>query len=261
MRSLSMTDFLWGLENSGWLKHIKAFLDAGVFIARAVADEGTSVLDDCSDGWDRTAQACSVASILLDLFYRTIKGLMVLIERDWVSFGQKFSHRYAHLDGDLKDVFPVIDQFLECVWQLSEQFPSAFEFNERFLIAVHAHVHSCQYGTFLGNSQKERRDARLHERSHSAWPQLWEDRAEYANPLYKGELSQSGCPEAQHLPLLLQVSHCSTPLLLEQRHTGGRITSGCPRVDECFHAAENVGDRRPLQEKLHTHRSVLTSDA
>lgn len=29
-----MTDFLWGLENSGWLKHIKAVLDAGVFIAR-----------------------------------------------------------------------------------------------------------------------------------------------------------------------------------------------------------------------------------
>lgn len=29
-----MSDFLWGLENSGWLKHIKAILDAGVFILR-----------------------------------------------------------------------------------------------------------------------------------------------------------------------------------------------------------------------------------
>lgn len=34
MRSPSMSDFLWGLENSGWLKHIKAILDAGVFILR-----------------------------------------------------------------------------------------------------------------------------------------------------------------------------------------------------------------------------------
>lgn len=32
---------------------------------------------------------------------------------------------------------------------------------------------------------------RLHERSHSAWPQLWRDRAEYANPLFRAELSQS----------------------------------------------------------------------
>ncbi|XP_037620770.1 myotubularin-related protein 7-like isoform X1 [Sebastes umbrosus] len=191
MRTPSMTDFLYGLENSGWLKHIKAILDAGLFIARAVADEGISVLVHCSDGWDRTAQACSVASILLDPYYRTIKGLMVLIERDWVSFGHKFSHRYAHLEGDPKEVSPVIDQFLECVWQLSEQFPCAFEFNERFLIAIHTHIYSCQYGTFLGICQKERRDMRLRERSHSVWPQLWKDRAEYTNPLYKAEQSQS----------------------------------------------------------------------
>lgn len=70
------------------------------------------------------------------------------------------SCRYAHLDGDPKEVSPVIDQFLECVWQLSEQFPCAFEFNERFLVAIHTHVYSCQYGTFLGNCQKERRDMR-----------------------------------------------------------------------------------------------------
>lgn len=31
-----MSDFLWGLENSGWLKHIKAILDAGVFILRVI---------------------------------------------------------------------------------------------------------------------------------------------------------------------------------------------------------------------------------
>ncbi|XP_034080420.1 myotubularin-related protein 7b [Gymnodraco acuticeps] len=191
MRFPSMTDFLYGLENSGWLKHIKAILDAGLFIARAVADEGVSVLVHCSDGWDRTAQACSVASILLDPYYRTIRGLMVLIERDWVSFGHKFSHRYGHLDGDPKEVSPVIDQFVECVWQLSEQFPCAFEFNERFLVTIHTHIYSCQYGTFLGNCQKERRDMRLGERTHSVWPELWKERAQYTNPLYRAEQSQS----------------------------------------------------------------------
>ncbi|KAM9700047.1 myotubularin-related protein 7b isoform 2-T2 [Menidia menidia] len=191
MRSPSVSDFLWGLENSGWLKHIKAILDAGAFIARAVADEGVSVLVHCSDGWDRTAQACSVASLLLDPHYRTIRGLMVLIERDWVSFGHKFSHRYGHLDGDPREVSPVLDQFLEVVWQLSEQFPTAFQFNQRLLLAVRAHVHSCQYGTFLGNSQKERRDLRLRERTHSVWPHLWKDRAEFTNPLFQPEQSQS----------------------------------------------------------------------
>ncbi|KAJ3614936.1 hypothetical protein NHX12_018505, partial [Muraenolepis orangiensis] len=158
-----------------------------VFIARAVADEGVSVLVHCSDGWDRTAQACSVASVLLEPYYRTIQGLMVLIEKDWVSFGHKFSHRYGHLDGDPREVSPVLDQFLEVLWQLAQQFPCAFQFNERFLLDVRTHVYSCQYGSFLGNCEKERCALRLQERSFSVWRRLWKDREQYVNPLYRAE--------------------------------------------------------------------------
>ncbi|XP_030432221.1 myotubularin-related protein 8 isoform X5 [Gopherus evgoodei] len=92
-KSPSMSDFLTGLENSGWLRHIKAVMDAGVFLAKAVKEEKASVLVHCSDGWDRTAQVCSLASLLLDPFYRTFKGLMVLIEKEWIVMGHKFSHR------------------------------------------------------------------------------------------------------------------------------------------------------------------------
>uniref|UniRef100_A0A8C4ZBU9 Myotubularin related protein 7b n=1 Tax=Gadus morhua TaxID=8049 RepID=A0A8C4ZBU9_GADMO len=190
-RTPSMSDFLLGLENSGWLKHIKAVLDAGVFIAKAIADEGVSVLVHCSDGWDRTAQACSVASVLLEPYYRTMKGLMVLIEKDWVSFGHKFSHRYGHLDGDPREVSPVLDQFLEVLWQLAQQFPCAFQFNERFLLDLRTLAYSCQDGTFLGNSEKERRSLRLQERSFSVWSRLWRDREKYWNPLYRAEQSQT----------------------------------------------------------------------
>ncbi len=33
-RSLSMSDYLVGLESSGWLRHIKAVVDAAIFLAR-----------------------------------------------------------------------------------------------------------------------------------------------------------------------------------------------------------------------------------
>uniref|UniRef100_A0A8C1U0V7 Myotubularin related protein 7a n=1 Tax=Cyprinus carpio TaxID=7962 RepID=A0A8C1U0V7_CYPCA len=158
LRSPSMGEFLTGLENSDWLRHIKSIMEAGLFISKAVAEEGVSVLVHCSDGWDRTAQVCSVASVLLDPYYRTLKGLMVLIEKDWVSFGHRFSHRCGHLIGEAKEVSPVIDQFLECIWQLMEQFPCAFEYNEKFLISIHNHIYSCHYGNFICNSQKERKD-------------------------------------------------------------------------------------------------------
>lgn len=185
MKSPSMSDYLTGLENSGWLRHIKAVMDAGVFLAKAVVDEKASVLVHCSDGWDRTAQVCSLACLLLDPYYRTIKGLMVLIEKEWISMGHKFTHRCGHLDGDAKEVSPVFTQFIECVWQLSEQFPSVFQFNERFLIHIHDQVYACQYGNFLGNCQKERQEMRLHERTFSVWSLLLDQEEQYRNPLYK----------------------------------------------------------------------------
>lgn len=40
--------------------------------------EGASVLVHCSDGWDRTAQVCSLGALLMDPYYRTIKGFMVM---------------------------------------------------------------------------------------------------------------------------------------------------------------------------------------
>lgn len=55
-----------------------------------------------------------------------------------------------------KETSPIFTQFLECVWQIMMQVPTAFEFNEHFLVTLHDHAHSCQFGTFLGNCEKER---------------------------------------------------------------------------------------------------------
>lgn len=75
-RTTSMSTFLSGLESSGWLKHIRSILETAWFIARAVSN-GVSVVVHCSDGWDRTAQVCSLSALLLDPFYRTIQGFQV----------------------------------------------------------------------------------------------------------------------------------------------------------------------------------------
>ncbi|XP_067242223.1 myotubularin-related protein 7a isoform X2 [Chanodichthys erythropterus] len=143
LRSPSMREFLLGLENSDWLRHIKSIMEAGIFICK------------------------------------------VLIEKDWVSFGHKFSHRCGHLDGEAKEVSPVMDQFLECVWQLMDQFPCSFEYNEKFLISIHNHIYSCHYGNFICNSQKERKDLCIKEKTHSIWPHLWENKMDFMNPLFK----------------------------------------------------------------------------
>lgn len=194
-KGLSVNDFYSGLESSGWLRHIKAVMDAAIFLAKAIEAESASVLVHCSDGWDRTSQVCSLGSLLLDPYYRTIRGFMVLIEKDWISFGHKFSERCGHLDGDPKEVSPVFTQFLECVWHLTEQFPQAFEFNEAFLLQIHEHIHSCQFGNFIGNCQKEREELKLKEKTYSLWPFLLDDQKKYLNPLYGSQSQKSAVLE------------------------------------------------------------------
>lgn len=147
------------LDKCEWLKHIKAILETSVFISDAINIEKVSVLVHCSDGWDRTAQTCAIASLLLDPHYRSIHGFQTLIEKEWLMFGHKFSHRCFHLyenENSVKEFSPIFTQFLDCVWQLQQQYPCAFEFNEKFLIVLHESVHSCEFGTFIGNSEKER---------------------------------------------------------------------------------------------------------
>ena len=69
--------FLTGLDKSEWIKHIRAIMETSLFIADAVEIEKTSVLVHCSDGWDRTAQTCAFASLLLDPYYRSLHGFQV----------------------------------------------------------------------------------------------------------------------------------------------------------------------------------------
>jgi myotubularin-related protein 6/7/8 len=69
-KSDTMESFLQGIEQSGWLKHSKAVLEAGLFIAEAML-KGISVIVHCSDGWDRTSQTCAVAQLLIEPYYRS----------------------------------------------------------------------------------------------------------------------------------------------------------------------------------------------
>ncbi|CAN8096596.1 unnamed protein product [Discula destructiva] len=242
------------LSKSDWLKHIRGVLDGSALIARQVGIQHSHVLIHCSDGWDRTSQLSALSQLMLDPYYRTLKGFMVLVEKDWLSFGHMFHQRSGFLNHEKwfvtqndvmagvrmepgegegpaemldktfegakrlfrqalssekdkeeadvdalleqessvvedqatrpKEISPVFHQFLDAVYQLVRQYPSRFEFNERFLRRLFYHMYSCQYGTFLLNNEKQRKDAKLDEKTTSVWDYFLSRQETFINPDY-----------------------------------------------------------------------------
>uniref|UniRef100_A0A8I3S2P4 Phosphatidylinositol-3,5-bisphosphate 3-phosphatase MTMR2 n=2 Tax=Canis lupus familiaris TaxID=9615 RepID=A0A8I3S2P4_CANLF len=184
--NIEETHWLSNLESTHWLEHIKLILAGALRIADKIESGKTSVVVHCSDGWDRTAQLTSLAMLMLDGYYRSIRGFEVLIEKEWLSFGHRFQLRLGHGDKNHADAdrSPVFLQFIDCVWQMTRQFPTAFEFNEYFLITILDHLYSCLFGTFLCNSEHQRGKENLPKRTVSLWSYINSQLEDFTNPLY-----------------------------------------------------------------------------
>ncbi|XP_064525836.1 myotubularin-related protein 1 isoform X7 [Pseudopipra pipra] len=180
------TRWLSNLDSTHWLEYIRMLLAGAVRIADKIESGKTSVVVHCSDGWDRTAQLTALAMLMLDSYYRTIKGFEVLVEKEWISFGHRFAMRVGHGDDDHADAdrSPIFLQFIDCVWQMTKQFPAAFEFNELFLITILDHLYSCLFGTFLCNCEKERLKEEVSTKTVSLWSYINSQLEEFTNPFY-----------------------------------------------------------------------------
>jgi hypothetical protein len=90
--SLKEERWLSDLSGTHWLYHTRLVLMSAMKAALFVHDGGNALVH-CSDGWDRTAQVCALAQLLLDPYYRSIDGLRVLVQKDFCAFGHKIKQR------------------------------------------------------------------------------------------------------------------------------------------------------------------------
>ena len=172
------------LPNTFWYETIILILKGGFQIYNSIKEEKT-VLIHCSDGWDRTSQLSALSQILLDKYYRTLKGFIVLIEKDWLSFGHQFRLRNGFCPKEKRDEFsPIFIQWLDCIYQIIEQNCSKFEFNVNLLNYIAERIYTGKYGTFLFNSEKERKENNAKETTISIWNEILEKENEFKNPIY-----------------------------------------------------------------------------
>ncbi|RCK63649.1 Phosphoinositide 3-phosphatase [Candida viswanathii] len=286
------------LTKTQWLNRLSIILQSVDRITKSIHLNNTNVVIHCSDGWDRTSQVSALAQLCLDPYYRTMKGFMVLVEKEWVSFGFKFATRADHggcigaiikkevknsspvestgvrrdeqssevsLESSMysesltsegggagagagvgagaaasvtsffqraaraareikntaqnglsssptpedgldngkyvptssiysgsSDKSPIFHQFLDCVYQIYRQNPTHFEFNSRFLKRLFYHHYSCQYGTFLCDSERELYETyKVQESTVSVWDYFNSRPAEFLNKSYNQSSEKS----------------------------------------------------------------------
>jgi hypothetical protein len=186
LNSVNPSKYLSAVEKSGWLEHLSLLLQGAVGIVESLQN-GISCLIHCSDGWDRTSQLCSLVQICMDSHYRSLRGFAQVVEKDWVSFGHQFEVRLAHGNANLQDDkrSPIFLQFLDCVYQLTLQFPTHFEFNSNLLHDLTHFAFAGRFGTFMGNCVKDRALINLSSKTTSIWTYIFENLDQYTNPYYQ----------------------------------------------------------------------------
>ncbi|XP_065182085.1 uncharacterized protein LOC135812778 [Sycon ciliatum] len=156
-RPIDMGKYYSLLEETHWLQQVSLLLRISSNAVKAISGDNVSVLVAFEDGWDATTQVVSLAQVLLDPYYRTYDGFLALVRKEWLSFSHHFAERHKPApEQSAKTEAPIFLQWLDCVWQIIQQFPMAFEFSTTLLEYLASESYSGRFGTFLQSGAGDR---------------------------------------------------------------------------------------------------------
>ncbi|XP_046400707.1 myotubularin-related protein 10-B [Ischnura elegans] len=235
--------FLSQMEASKWLHTVSVCLQVAADAVKEI-EKGITVVLQEGDGRDMSAVVSSLVQLTLDPYWRSIVGFQSLIQKEWVALGHPFCKRLSFISGYENEQSPIFLVFLDCVWQLLQQFPSAFEFTETYLTTLWDSTLIGVFDTFLFDCEQDRKNAAQDSSNPLQLRCIWdweeqfsaEDVALFKNPLFAiSKLLDHKNPES-HIPKLDQ----ATPNYLRRNSLVKHISSHKRMsMPANFHGANN----------------------
>ncbi|XP_037344094.2 myotubularin-related protein 10 [Pungitius pungitius] len=175
--------WLSSIENTRWLEYVRAFLKHSAEMVYLLDGKNTSVILQEEEDRDLNCVVSSLVQLMLDPHFRSLVGFQSLVQKEWVMAGHRFLDRCNHLKKNDKDESPLFMLFLDCVWQMMNQYPAAFEFTETYLTVLSDSMWIPLFSTFLFNSPKQRAQYLMDFAKNKAIPQ-GEDQLVYFPPVW-----------------------------------------------------------------------------
>ncbi|KAM4596462.1 myotubularin-related protein 10 isoform 1-T3 [Fundulus diaphanus] len=197
--------WLSAIENSRWLEYIRMFLKLSAEVVYNLEGKNVSVILLEEEDRDLNCVVSSLVQLMLDPHYRSLHGFQSLVQKEWVMAGHRFLDRCNHLKKNDNKESPLFTLFLDCVWQMTNQYPAAFEFTEAYLTVLSDSMWIPLFSTFLFNSSKQctqllqdfaKNKAIPQDENHAVFfPPVWNwsqqfssrDQTLFNNPMYVGK--------------------------------------------------------------------------
>ncbi|KAG5839386.1 hypothetical protein ANANG_G00204440 [Anguilla anguilla] len=197
--------WLSSVESSRWLEYVRAFLKNSAEVVFILEGKCASVILQEEEDRDLSCVVSSLVQLMLDPHFRSLSGFQSLVQKEWVMAGHRFMDRCNHLKKNDREECPLFLLFLDCVWQLMNQYPAAFEFTETYLTVLMDSMWIPVFSTFLFNGPQQHvehtrefaqnKNIPLGEDKALRFPPVWDwsqqfslkDQALFNSPMYVGK--------------------------------------------------------------------------
>ncbi|KAA0723312.1 Myotubularin-related protein 10 [Triplophysa tibetana] len=199
--------WLSSLESSRWMEYVRTFLRHAVEVVYMLHSRHVSVILLEKEDRDLSCVISCLVQLMCDPHCRSLHGFQGLIQKEWVMAGHRFLDRCNHLKKNDREESPVFLLFLDCVWQLCNQYPAAFEFTEVYLTVLGDSMWLPIFSTFLFNCPRQiaehsrnfaiSKSIHLGQDQALRFPPVWDwsqqfsliDQTLFNNPLYVGKIA------------------------------------------------------------------------